>query len=49
MIKEKKFQILIHANYQSRVRDFDEDTVFTQFLEQGSTSRTYLGGNGAAF
>ena len=47
--KEKRFQLLIHANYQYAIRTFEEATSFTQFLEQGSTTRAYSGGDGAAF
>ena len=47
--KAKRFQLLVHANYQPTLRNFDEATSFTQFLEQGSTQRTYSGGSGTAF
>ena len=47
--KAKRFQLFVHASYQPTLRNFDEATSFTQFLEQGSTSRTYTGGSGTAF
>ena len=36
-------------NYLQEIPTFDETGSFTQFLEQGSTSRTYTGGSGTAF
>ena len=41
--------LIIHANYLQEIPTFDETGSFTQFLEQGSTSRTYTGGSGTAF
>ena len=47
--KEKRAQLIVHANYLQEIPTFDETGRFTQFLEQGSTSRTYSGGSGTAF
>ena len=47
--KEKRAQLIVHANYLQEIPVFDESGSFTQFLEQGSTSRTYTGGSGGAF
>ena len=47
--KEKRAQLIVHVNYLQEIPTFDETGSFTQFLEQGSTSRTYTGGSGTAF
>ena len=47
--KEKRAQLIVHANYLQEIPTFDETGSFTQFLEQGSTSRTYSGGSTTAF
>ena len=47
--KAKKFQFLFNVYYQSIVRDFSESTSFTKDLEQGTTTRSYSGGDGSSF
>ena len=41
--KEKRAQLIVHANYVPELPSVNETAGFTEFLEQGSTSRMYSG------
>ena len=47
--KEKRVQLIVHANYLQEIPTFNETGSFTRFLEQGSSSRMYSGGSSTAF
>lgn len=45
----RRFRLLVNGAYHASTRGFTDAATFTEFLEQGSSSRNYDGGTGLVF